>query len=410
MTTPDFAARLSALMAERGVGVRALARRVPCDPGYVSQLASGRRRPSAKIAARIDEVLAAGGDLSACARDASRTAALRPAARAGMPAAAGQEQGLGLGLGLDELRHISAAIQDARRYLDADIVTYFSDRIAWLAAADGAEGPRAALPAVLGVVAAVEQSAGQVRPGILRSLLGAGAQAAEFAGWLYRDAGAQKAACYWRDRAMEWAQEAGNLAFQGYVLLRKSQAAWDERDALHMLTLAQAAQDAIWGSRRRYALRRPSRRHERTPCSAAIPGLMHRKLDEARQLMAAAADSSAGQCAGMGANPHLLAMQTAICCNEAGWHERAVELYAGQLTETAFSRRDYGYFRALMGQALAAASQPREACRAGMDALAISRGTGSARTTRELQRLAVLLRPWPHLSGVRELQDGLAGR
>jgi hypothetical protein len=323
-----------------------------------------------------------------------------------MLVAADQEQGLGL----DELRHISAAIQDARRYLDADIVNYFSDRIAWLAAADGAEGPMAALSAVLGVVAAVEHTAGQVKPGVLRSLLGAGAQAAEFAGWLYRDAGAPKTACYWRDRAMEWAQEAGNIAFQGYVLLRKSQAAWDERDALHMLTLAQAAQDVIWRLPppvRAEAAQQEARAH-------AMLGddldLMHRKLDEARQLMATTGDSSAAHCAGMGANPYLLAMQKAICYNEAGWHDQAVELYVGQLTETVFSRRDYGYFRALMGQALAAARQPGEACRAGMDALAISDGTGSARTTRELQRLAVLLRPWRHQSGVRELQDALAGR
>lgn len=326
-----------------------------------------------------------------------------------MPAAAGQEQGLGLGLGLDELRHISAAIQDARRYLDADIVTYFSDRIAWLAAADGAEGPRAALPAVLGVVAAVEQTAGQVKPGILRGLLGAGAQAAEFTGWLYRDAGAQKTAGYWRDRAMEWAQEAGNIAFQGYVLLRKSQAAWDERDALHMLTLAQAAQDAIWRlppQVRAEVAQQEARAHAML---GDDPGLMHRKLDEAQQLMASIADSSEAQCAGMAANPRLIAMQAAICYNEAGWHDRAVDLYASQLTETVFSRRDYGYFRALMGQALAAACQPREACMAGMDALAISGGTGSARTTRELRRLAVLLRPWPHLSGVKELQDALDG-
>ncbi len=42
----------------------------------------------------------------------------------------------------------------------------------------------------------------------------------------------------WRDRAMEWAQATGDFPMQGYVLPRKSQAAWDERDALRMLTLA----------------------------------------------------------------------------------------------------------------------------------------------------------------------------
>ena len=63
----DFAHTLQALMAERGVGVRALARQVPCDHALVSRLSSGRQPPSASMARRLDEVLAAGGRLAACA-------------------------------------------------------------------------------------------------------------------------------------------------------------------------------------------------------------------------------------------------------------------------------------------------------------------------------------------------------
>lgn len=60
----DFGTQLSDLMTERGLGVRALARRVPCDPALISRLASGRQQPSAQIARRLDEILAAGGELS----------------------------------------------------------------------------------------------------------------------------------------------------------------------------------------------------------------------------------------------------------------------------------------------------------------------------------------------------------
>ena len=71
----DFAGALSAAMDGRGIGVRELARRVPCDPGYVSQLRHGRKHPSPRIAARIDEVLGTGGDLAALAAAApARTA------------------------------------------------------------------------------------------------------------------------------------------------------------------------------------------------------------------------------------------------------------------------------------------------------------------------------------------------
>lgn len=55
---------LAALMAERGLGMRALARHVPCDPALISRLASGRQRPSAQVARRLDEILTARGELA----------------------------------------------------------------------------------------------------------------------------------------------------------------------------------------------------------------------------------------------------------------------------------------------------------------------------------------------------------
>jgi hypothetical protein len=63
----DFPQALRALMAEHGVGVRALARQVPCDHALVSRLSSGQRLPSAAIARRLDEVLGADGRLAAAA-------------------------------------------------------------------------------------------------------------------------------------------------------------------------------------------------------------------------------------------------------------------------------------------------------------------------------------------------------
>ena len=60
----DFAETLRALMAERGIGVRALARRIPCDHALVSRLSSGQQQPSAGMARRLDDILAAGGRLA----------------------------------------------------------------------------------------------------------------------------------------------------------------------------------------------------------------------------------------------------------------------------------------------------------------------------------------------------------
>jgi transcriptional regulator with XRE-family HTH domain len=62
-----FAEALAALMAERGVSGSALARQVPCDRALISRYLNGRQRPSHRMAARLDEVIGAGGELAALA-------------------------------------------------------------------------------------------------------------------------------------------------------------------------------------------------------------------------------------------------------------------------------------------------------------------------------------------------------
>lgn len=66
----DFAVLMRELMAGQGLSGRGLARRVPCDPALISRLAQGRKRPSARMARRLDEVLGAGGALAAAAAQA----------------------------------------------------------------------------------------------------------------------------------------------------------------------------------------------------------------------------------------------------------------------------------------------------------------------------------------------------
>src|SRR5580693_4325704 len=64
----NFAGRLDAAMAARNIGVRALARRVHCDPGLISRLRSGRQQPSPNIARLLDEELGAAGALATADR------------------------------------------------------------------------------------------------------------------------------------------------------------------------------------------------------------------------------------------------------------------------------------------------------------------------------------------------------
>ena len=62
-----FGERVLALAEARGLSLRELARRVPCDASHLSKVVHGRKRPSLRVAARLDDVLEAGGELAALA-------------------------------------------------------------------------------------------------------------------------------------------------------------------------------------------------------------------------------------------------------------------------------------------------------------------------------------------------------
>ncbi len=62
-----FGERLLVLTEARGLSLRETARRVPCDNSYLSRIVHGRKGVSGQVAARLDDLLEAGGELVALA-------------------------------------------------------------------------------------------------------------------------------------------------------------------------------------------------------------------------------------------------------------------------------------------------------------------------------------------------------
>src|SRR5579859_2049836 len=118
-------------------------------------------------------------------------------------------------LRLEDLHRVVASLEDARRSFDGSTADYLREKLASCAADDGDRGARANLPVVLGIIGMIDGAVRAAKPALQRELLTIGARSAEFAGWLYRDIGVPDWADYWRDRAMEWAQAAGDTAMQG---------------------------------------------------------------------------------------------------------------------------------------------------------------------------------------------------
>lgn len=308
-------------------------------------------------------------------------------------------------LGFDELRHLGLAFDDARHYLDAEVVGYFKQQLFSCAANDGIYGPAQALPLVLGLVTAIERRARHVKANVRRELLAVGAQAAEFVGWLYRDARQPRLSAHWRDRATEWAQEAGDWPMQGYILLKKSQAAWDDRDGLRMLTLAQAAHEGPWQLPPLVQAEVAQQEARGLAMTGEPSAMVDAKLDEAWEIFTGA-EARADEL-GCHYDLALFTMQTAICYCEAGQPERAAELYREHLDDEQISYRDRGYFLSLMASALARASEPDDAAAAGNEALTVAVETHSLRTIEELKRVCRLLEPWRSRPMVHELREAV---
>ncbi|WUH94672.1 helix-turn-helix domain-containing protein [Streptomyces sp. NBC_00433] len=310
------------------------------------------------------------------------------------------------GPGMKELQRVASALEDSRRYQGGPAADYFRTRLDDAKHDDGSLGPKKTLPVVLGLLGAIAQHARDVKPGARRELLSAGADGAEFAGWLYRDIHQPSQACFWYDRAMEWAQEADDAAMQGYVLLKKSQMAYDERDALRVLSLAQA------GSHQRWQLP-PRVRAEVTQQEAlglAMTGepldAVQQKLDEAHELLTTVPDDDSTLLGAYFTEDTLL-LRNAVAYTEAGKPRTAVELFTGAIATGTLSRRDTGFFNARRAAAVALCGEPDEAARLGRQSAKVARTMKSGRTLRVLGEVLHTLDRWSSRPAVRDFREAL---
>jgi hypothetical protein len=305
-----------------------------------------------------------------------------------------------LGADKSERGRLAAALDDARRYLDGSAVRLFREQLDRSKADDGQHGPAKALPLVLGILGAISEHVRDVKPDVRSQLLSLGAEGAEFAGWLYRDLKDPASAMYWYDRAMEWAQEACDTGMQGYVLLRKSQMAYDLRDAHRVVTFAEAAYQGPW------RLPAPVRAEvaQQHALGLAMVGthlsVVEEHMGAARELLAGApgedGEPTVGGCA---LTMDTLLLRQATCYTEAGKPAMGAGLFGQVLASGTLSKRDAGFFSARRAVALALSGEPDEAAAVGLAACAVACETSSERTMRLLGEVVRALGPWSSRPG-----------
>ncbi len=234
------------------------------------------------------------------------------------------------------------------------------------------------------------------------------ARYAEFAGWLYQDAGNVRASDYWSDRALEWAKVADNDLLTSYVLMRKSNQASGVGDAADTLDLARAAlhkDDRLTPRVRALALRQEAHGYalggDATGCARALDAAaeqaaLHEDHGDEERLLT-------GYC-----TPTYVEMEAADCWMTLGQPAKAVAIFEHGLADwPADYQRDRGVQLARLAVAYAANREPDQACAVAREALTIAASTGSGRATAELRR-AVGRLAWCDLPAVAELREALA--
>jgi transcriptional regulator with XRE-family HTH domain len=271
-----------------------------------------------------------------------------------------------------------------------------------LSTADWLLGPHHVLGAVGGHLDLVQQLLPNVVGAKRVRLLEVGARYAEFASWLNQDSGNARAATHWADRAMEWAQEAGNRLMVSYVLVRKANQAATMRDASRTIGLAQAALQ----HRRRLTSRGLAVALQQEAIGHALAGnevACQRALDLAAQL-AERSQQAGDEGPGRYCTPAYVEIQRAASWIELGRPERAIDLFETSLARLpSVHRRDSGVYLARLASAYALSGSPELSVRKGWAALTVGQATGSRRITTELDQLRPRLVPWESKPEVGQL-------
>jgi transcriptional regulator with XRE-family HTH domain len=401
----DFGSELARLMEARGTGVRELARLVPCNPGHISNLRSGRDRPSPELATRLDDILGASGTLQAAVAALSNRPGQLSREPAGQPDTPDPR-------GLVPAQPCREPGQVARLTIASpahfqEILTHLREQWHALVKTDNLLGPRFALADVLNQISVVEALRSVIRDEQRIEVARIGARYAESAAWLYEDTGNMTQARFWTSQAMEWAYEGDDERMLAWTIFRRAQQAAAIPDAAQTIGLAQAAR------RNEEKLATPTRAAIRVQeaYGHALDGndqAAQRLLDEAHTWAAGDTAGDAREGHGSYCTPSYIEIQRGHCWLAAGQPKKAIPLYEDSLRALpAVYQRNRAAALARLAVAYAADSQPEQAASTAHAALPAARSAGSKRIVGEIKNVGNGLIPHRALPAVAALLDEL---
>lgn len=386
----DFGGELRRLMAERGLSQNETARRVPCDSGYLSKLAHGKKHPSPETAARLDDILGAGGKL----------AALVPTSVTADP-----------GDGNDRL----AWALDHPRHIDQAAVDVLAGVLAAQRRAEDVLGSAAMLAPVDAQLAAVGGLVTEARGPVRAAVVDVAGQWAHFAGWLHASSKRGKDAGALYDRALEWAIEAGDVNLISEVVSMKGHLAWMAGQAGPVIGLSAAAQrdPGAFVGQHAISAAQEARGHAMTGDAVAAERALARALQAAQDAAERQAEAPPWL---YYHSPAFFELQRGLVyrflARDPAYYERAVTaLRAGHAGLPPDGRSsDWGaVFLYHLAAVHAQGGDVGQACTVALEVARIARQTSSARLAGMLTHLHTgLARRWPSNPDVAALAGALA--
>lgn len=289
-----------------------------------------------------------------------------------------------------------------------DMVFHLREQWHLLVKTDNLLGPRYAVCGMLDQLATIEDLLATTAISARRDVVRLGAQYAESASWLFEDSGDLATAHHWNNRAMEWAHEADDYLMLSWSLFRRSQQAVASRNAVQVISLAQAAartERELLPAMRAAIAQQEARGYamdgdERTAQT---------KLDEAHKWAATDTTGDARSGHGSFCTTSYIELQRADCWLTLGNPDRAIHLYETTipLLPTVY-RRDRGKALGRLASAYVAIDEPEQAARVASEALDIAESVGSARTLAEIHAVGEQLASDRQLAPVADLLDELA--
>ncbi|MFJ7179332.1 helix-turn-helix domain-containing protein [Streptomyces massasporeus] len=396
---PTFGEELRRRRNESGKSLTDMARLVHATRSHLSKIERGHRNPSVELARACDAKLRADGRLLALLPAAARTREEHPASRGDddVPwslsvSATGEStftaydpETLAGGHASAVLAHWALAPGGREAVSVEASLPVFHAVFDEYRRLGQCSGPALVIPLSSTATGALHGLAHSASPAGSAAVLRLAARFAEYTGWMWQEAGDDRAARWWTEQAAHLAASCGDHEMAAYTLLRRAELALYQGDAQTTVDLAEAAGRQARGLRtRELAAQREAQGYalmgSETQC--------RRALDHGAELVEARTRADDAPALGSTHLPDLAAFVAAWCLRELGESEAAVALLdAGQDAIAPHALRARARHGARLALALADADEVDRACAVARSVAADVRATDSATVRADLRQL-----------------------